>query len=376
MGIQDLNKVIKKADPSVFKTCPITDFSGKRVAVDISIYINAFAMSSQEFWVNLMTQFLVELVKNNLNPIIVFDGPNVPKEKLDERESRKHGAEKNKEREAKLAHLKDRILMTCFEGSEPKIVPDEIQADFKKTCRNWEKEGINIRDAEDVLLFVNKRLNSAEQAAAGITKHHKDTTRELVRSLGLQHIQSDGEAETLCASLAYHGMVDAVVSRDGDCLVYGSPILITEIKKGQASYVVYKEILAAMEMTRKQFTDLCISLKCDYNVRMPKQGAVACTKAIKQYGSIEEWRKAKPELPFHQLKWKRCRELFRPYSLNYINTKCSITVRPQSVEKLDKIYGDANSRYTGQFVLDSLVGKATFVFKDNGANFLGDVEEE
>lgn len=376
MGIKDINAVLKKIDPNIFQDIPLTDLKGKRFAVDISIWLNTFAMSSQEFWLNLLTNFLMNLVKNDLNPIIVFDGLNVPVEKLDERENRKNSQQKSKVREDKLQHLKDKIMMTCFDGDESKIVPEEIQEEIKKSCRLSKTETLNLRDADDVLLFVMSKLNKAEQAAAGITKNHKDSARALVKAMGLSYIQADGEAESLAASMAYHGMVDGVISRDTDTMVYGCPLLITAIEKGVAKGIYLKDVLKTLEMPMKQFRDLCIALGCDYNSRIPKQGQVSCLKNIRQYGTIEGWREAQPSLPFHQLKFKRCREIFRPYSETYLKDKCKITVKPTDEKILDTLFTEANSKYTGAYVLSCLKGNAIPMFLGKETSILDDFEED
>lgn len=370
MGIKDINAVIKKADPTVFKDIPVEELKGKSFAVDISIFINTFAMSSQEFWVNLLTNFLMNLVKYKLNPIIIFDGLNVPIEKLDERENRKSSQQKNKVREDKLLHLKEKILMTCFDGETTKLVPEEIQEDIKKSCRIG-KDDLNLNDAEDVLLYVMNKLTKAEQAAAGITQNHKETARALVKAMGLRYIQADGEAESLAASMAYHGIVDGVISRDTDTMVYGCPLLITAIEKGIAKTVYLDDVLKALEMPMKQFRDLCICLGCDYNSRIPKQGQVACLKNIKKYGSIEKWREADSSLPFHILKWKRCREIFRPFSKEYID-RCSIRSKPTDEKALDEIFTTVNSKYTGEYVLSCLNGKAIPMFLGKETSLLDD----
>lgn len=374
MGIKSLNIALKKIDATIFKEMPIQNLEGKRVAVDLSIYINTFAMSSQEFWFNLMTNFLLNLIKWKIEPIIVLDGLHVPSEKLDERDKRKSSQQKNQVRLEKLTHFRDKILLTCFDGDEPKLVPEDIQDELTKICRIGKSENLNLRDADEVLLYVTTKLTKAEQSAEGITSRHKSMARELIKAMGLKYIQADGEAEALCASLAYQGHVDAVLSRDTDNLVYGCPMLITNIEKGLVSYVGIDDILKAMDFTMKQFIDYCICLGSDYNSNIPKCGPAAVLKALRQYGSIDKWKEAKPELQFHVLKYKRCREIFRPFSKSYLD-RCKIMSRPFDAKKLDELFAEVSSRYTGEYVLGCLQGKTVPVFLKKESNILGDMEE-
>lgn len=44
----------------------------------------------------------------------------------------------------------------------------------------------------------------------------------LLDSLGIPWLKAEGEAEALCATLNKHGLVDAVVTSDGDAFLYGA----------------------------------------------------------------------------------------------------------------------------------------------------------
>lgn len=378
MGIHGLTPFLKKKIGSdIVKQIPVQQLKGLKLAVDLSIYINTFAMSSQEFWLNLLTDFLVKLIKSDINLIIVFDGTeSVPIEKMVERESRKSSQQKNQLREQNLSHFKEKLLLTCFDliTGETTLVPESLQEELLALCRLGKDENINLRDPEDVLRFVTTKLSRAEQAAEGITKRHKDLARSLIVSLGLPYIQANGEAEALCASMAVNGLVDGVLSRDTDTLTYGCQMLVTEIKKNEASVLYIKDILKGLNFTMKQFIDLCIGLGCDYNKNIPKHGPAAVFKAITEYGSIDEWKKVKPDLPFHILKWQRCREIFRPYSKSYLD-RCKITVREPNENQLDEIYKEVASRYTGKHVLACLRGEKSSLYIPKEMNLLDDIEE-
>lgn len=353
MGIKGLLPFIKKINKDIFQTIPINDLKGLKFAVDISIFINTFALASQEYWFIQMTNFLLNLIKYDLNPIIVFDGKNVPEEKLVEREDRKSSKQKNKAREEKIGLFKEKLIMKCWNGDEVRLVPDDLIDEFKVL---FKKNDVNPRDAEEVLLFVTEKLQKVEQQAMGITNDHKEMTRTLVKSIGMKYIQADGEAEALCSSLAYHGIVDGVISRDTDTLVYGCPIFVKEIKAGKAEVVYLKDILSTLELTQKQFINMCIAFGCDYNKNMPQIGPAKVYPAIKKYGNIKNWKNDVPTLPFYILKWKRCLEIFRPYSKEYLQ-KCNITIKTFDGPTLDKLFTETNSKYTSQYVKDVMEGK-------------------
>ena len=51
--------------------------------------------------------------------------------------------------------------------------------------------------------------------------------KEMLESLGVPVVQAKAEGEALCALLNQRGIVDGVISNDGDCLVFGARILYT-----------------------------------------------------------------------------------------------------------------------------------------------------
>lgn len=371
MGIKDLNSVINKfGNSTVFKKIKATEMKGKRFAVDISIFINSYVMISQENWFNTMTNFLLNFRKYKINCIIIFDGINVPKEKLVERESRKNSQQTQKVRLEKLKFLKEKILMKCVDGDEHKLVPEQLQDDFKEVFKRVNINNVNPRDSEDVLTFLQEKIDKAEQVAEGVKPHHKIMTRNLVKYLGLPYIEADGEAESLAASMAYQGMVDGVISRDTDNLVYGCPLLVTNI--GDVFECVYlKDILSALDITMTQFVDMCICLQCDYNARMPKHGPAAVIKAIKEYKSIDVWKEAHPDKPFHLLKYNRCREIFRPYNKKYFEKKCKIVKNKKvDVAKLDEMFDSVDSKYTGEYVKGVMEGKYEPSYRGNWGSII------
>ena len=72
-------------------------------------------------------------------------------------------------------------------------------------------------------------------------------------------------------------------------------------------------LIQALGMDRKQFIDLCIILQCDFNVRMPGIGKVGALKMIRKHGCIENAMKENPSLPWENLCYERCREIFSTF---------------------------------------------------------------
>lgn len=387
MGIKSLFQIIKKHSSEPFEEIPMERFRGKRFAIDISIFICRYVLFSQEFWLNLMTNFLLSFKKWGIDILVIFDGKHQPELKSIEHESRKSSQQKSKSRLDNLALFRDKLLITCYdeENVTTKLVPEDLQDELKKLCRFGKNDNINTRDPDDVLVFITEKIGKTSQAAEGVSKLQKEMTRSLIKAMGIPFLEAYGEAEGLAASFAYHGLCDGVIGGDSDTLVYGCEIFIRGIEKGIADVVFLSKILKSLDLSMSQFRDVCICLGCDYNTNMkkidksdnskgtPAQGPAKVLPAIKKYGSIENWQKNHSELPFYMLKWKACREIFRPFSKSYLD-KCKIATYDIDVDKLNELFESVSSQYTGEYVLGCLQGKTVPVFLKKDSNILGDME--
>jgi len=94
MGIRYLNRFLKENASQSIKLCNLSELSGKKIAVDISIYMYKFA-SDGTLIENIY--LMLSLFKHyNIIPIFIFDG-NPPEEKkqlLQKRKKDKKQAEK------------------------------------------------------------------------------------------------------------------------------------------------------------------------------------------------------------------------------------------------------------------------------------------
>ena len=96
-------------------------------------------------------------------------------------------------------------------------------------------------------------------------------------------------------------------SEDTDVLAYGSPKFLTKVNiiSETCMEIDFKVILEKLEMSEKEFLDMCIMCGTDYNTNIPKIGPQKSYNLIKKHKSIDN-------LPMDTsiLKHDRCRELF------------------------------------------------------------------
>lgn len=109
---------------------------------------------------------------------------------------------------------------------------------------------------------------------ATIPKPGKDRSRfksvlkqceELLNILGIKCVHGWGEAEAMCAYLA-DGYVDACVSQDSDCFVYGAKIVYRNFSMShQGGAIDVYDIAKVPHLGRNKMVVLALLCGCDYN---------------------------------------------------------------------------------------------------------------
>jgi 5'-3' exonuclease len=107
--------------------------------------------------------------------------------------------------------------------------------------------------------------------------------------------------------LTIEGITAASFSTDTDNLTYGCPLVITGFNgSGGVSVISINDVLACLDMSYREFVDLCIMAGCDYNDNIPKIGIGKSHKLLKEYHSIDNITKYDVQC----LKHIKCRQLF------------------------------------------------------------------
>ncbi|XP_067936731.1 uncharacterized protein [Watersipora subatra] len=90
---------------------------------------------------------------------------------------------------------------------------------------------------------------------------------EMLGYLGVPIIMADGEAEATCAALNSHGLVDAVITDDGDAFLYGARTVyrnFTTTKTPSVESYTVLDIEKEVKLTRSHLIALSILIGCDY----------------------------------------------------------------------------------------------------------------
>ena len=230
MGIQFLNRFLKENAPNSIKLTSISDLSGKKVAVDISVYMYKYA--SENNLIENMYLMLSIFRHYNIIPIFVFDGkpPTEKKELLKKRR-------------------------------EDKIVAQEEYNNLKMTL---ETTDIDYNEKQDII----NNMDILKKKFVHICKNDIENVKNLIRAYGATYYDAPGEADELCAMLTIKGKVWGCLSEDMDMFVYGCPRVIRYFSLLNHTIVLYemKGILQELGITQKELREICVLSGTDYNI--------------------------------------------------------------------------------------------------------------
>jgi len=230
MGIKHLNKFLKDTCPKSISYLSLSELTGKKIAIDISIYMYKFAAES--CLIENMYLMLTVFRHYNITPIFIFDGkpPEEKKALLQKRRDDK------KEAYAEYSRLK-------------KQMQDNLTMD--------EDDKQDIMNNMDVL----------KRQFITINKKQVDSVKDLIRCYGATYYDAPGEADELCAMLVIKKKVWACMSEDMDMFVYGCTRVLRYFSLINYSVICYdmKSILEELNMSQNEFRQICVLSGTDYN---------------------------------------------------------------------------------------------------------------
>jgi len=230
MGIRHLNRFFKENASSAIRQIKLSELSGKRIAIDTSIYMYKYA--SDNVLIENMYLMLATFRYYNIIPVFIFDGK-PPVEKSDTLQKRR---EDKKEAENEYNNLK--MLL---------------------------ENNANMDEVERQEIIAN--MDVLKRQFIYISKAEIEMVKQLIIVYGATYYEAHGEADELCALLTIKGKVWGCLSEDMDLFVYGCPRVIRYLSLLKHTVVLYdtKEILESLGITQKNLREICILSGTDYN---------------------------------------------------------------------------------------------------------------
>jgi len=133
----------------------------------------------------------------------------------------------------------------------------------------------------------------------------------------MSYIQSNGEADELCAALANSGMVYGCLSEDTDMFAYGIKHVIKYFSFVNNTVIIYNtdKILEKLNLTMENFRDMCIISGTDYN--NSQINIFKLYDIIKRYNTSINLKKYLIENDYISVEeYEKCIEINAIYNLN------------------------------------------------------------
>lgn len=222
-------------------------------------------------------------------------------------------------------------LAIVLDGKPPilKIKEQEERAYRKQIAKEKFEEAKRDEDIEMMAKYAKQTSH--------LTKDIVAESRELMQAMGLPVIQAPSEADAQMAFMCEKGDIYACASSDYDCLLQGSPRLITNLTLSQrrklpsGAYVKttpelidLKSVLKNLGINQDQLIAIGILVGTDYNEGVYRIGPKTALKLVKQHKSFDKlfkevkadfnWKKiyaifkSMPIMKNYQLKWKELDE--------------------------------------------------------------------
>jgi hypothetical protein len=262
MGIKHLNRFLRTECGDSIKFVSIAELSGKKIAVDISIYMYKF--HAENALIENIYLMLSIFRHYKITPIFVFDGksPTEKKALLEKRRADKKDAEKQYNKLKKeLAENKD----------------------------------IDEADKQEII----SNMDVLKKQFVYITREKICEVKDLIRAYGATYYDAPGEADELCAQLVIKNKVWACLSEDMDMFVYGCQRVIRYISLLNHTIVLYdnKEILNTLQMTQQELREICVISGTDYNMYADNKNTHNLQQTLKLF---YRFKKQKEESRFYE----------------------------------------------------------------------------
>lgn len=307
MGISNLNKFLRNNCPEVYEYIHISEYSFKKVAIDISLYLCKYKIVCGDRWLTAFINLVACLRKNEIHCVFIYDS-GAPPDKAAERAERAEHRDKIEQKVYLLEEAMEKFHMTG--EVDPILIELNKKGDQKTPQRllgRIKNETINMGEIE-------AKIEKMRSYILDISPQDFALTKQLFTLLEVPYYDAPLEAETMCADLCKRGLVDAVLSEDTDVIAYDSPVFLSKIDTTNETCirVCPSAIKEALELETSELLDLCIMCGTDYNKNIFRVGPEKAYKYLLQHRTIEGIADNTP-LDISILKHTRVRELFTEY---------------------------------------------------------------
>lgn len=310
MGVKGLNSLISKWCKMEIKPIHINYLSGKKIAIDTSIYMYEF--KGRKSLLRDFNDMIMMFRNNNITPIFVFDGKSPLKKNetlLIRRENKKRFEDEYK------------LILERLSALDHKELSLSLEIDRKK---------------------LSSQLTTLENKFVRINREDILKVKEMMDLHGSLYYIHDGEAEQLCSKLVVDGIADACMSDDMDLFLYGCPRIVKrlDLYRNTVDYYDLDLILKRLNVSLIEFKYICVLSGTDYNHK--KKGThIPIKRAFElfsEYSYLVKRKKAPPNSFYH-----------------YINTIKNININHNELSEITEMFDLSKVEIPKKATLESLV---------------------
>jgi flap endonuclease-1 len=188
-----------------------------------------------------------------------------------------------------------------FDGEPPHFKQStiDIRREQRKTASNRWQEARERGDTEEAY--------KQARSSARIDSYIIETSRQLLRLLGIPFVQAPSEGEAQAAFMAHMGDARYAVSQDYDSLLFSAPLLARNLTvsgkrklRGRTisinpERIVLKEVLNGLSITQEQLVEIALLVGTDFNEGVYGIGAKTALKLVKKGEFEMVLRKSQPD---------------------------------------------------------------------------------
>lgn len=237
MGVRHLNRFLKHECKSAISLLSLSQLSGKKIVIDTSIYLYKFSVDGNESLIENFFLMLNVFRYHKITPVFVFDGTTPAEKKA--------------------------LLM---KRQEDKRLAEKEYYSLKENMDSLENDNDEKREIQQQMIQLKKQF-------VYIRRDQILEVKKLLHAYGTEYMESDGEADELCALLVSRGDVWACLSEDMDLFVYGTARVLRYLSIINHNVVLYDlpEILKQLGITQEELRKICILSGTDYTLNVTSQ---------------------------------------------------------------------------------------------------------
>jgi flap endonuclease-1 len=324
MGIKNLNRYfIEKCSGKSIRKTSLENLRGKKIAIDISIYLYKFL--SEGSLMEQMYMMISVLLDCHITPIFVFDGKTPP-------EKRALVHRRRLEKKAAAAKYAD-----ICNGVQPQIPKTELRELERKMIRlKWED---------------------------------MDGVRDLLSAYGVCYIRANGEADHLCAQMAKNGEVWATLTDDMDLFLYDCPRIIRGLNLQTREIILYDtaDILSNLGISNMGLLLIMVLFGTDYNEPIIENMKwINIDYLIKSYDEYTRDPEFGEKHFYHWLNENDKNKIqINEETISILKNTCEIFLRklePPITREEDNIYNKMEESKTNWFKISQILRPYGFVF--------------